>query len=81
MLFRAFSSAVAVVGLLAAVLVASSAPTDPGDRTATAVAHAATVRHAAARDVSPPLGVVGSGQWSVGCEKAVESLPSLPTAH
>jgi hypothetical protein len=33
------------------------------------------------RDVSPPLGIVGSGEWAVGGEDAAESLPSLPIAR
>src|SRR5688500_16074244 len=78
---RAYTPGTTVVGVLIAVLVAMPAASGPGDRTAAAASGAATVRHAAARDVSPPLQVVASGQRPVAREEAEASSPSLATTH
>jgi hypothetical protein len=75
MIARAYGLGVAVGALLVAVLVLPPPPTEPR------ASGTATVRSAAAQDVSPPLGTVGGEEWAAGGEEVVESLPALPIPH
>jgi hypothetical protein len=72
MIAREYGLGAAVGAIALVVLVGPPAPTDPR------ASGAAAVRHAAAQDVSPPLGLAASEERTAGSQEAEESLPGLP---